>query len=812
MVGTDEQRLRRNLPVANTPLLGRQAEIERVRSLIGRDDVRLVTLTGPGGIGKSRLATEVARQAAGYFADGCCFVQLGTIDDVVQVGPAISRALGVGDFAVGSAQDGLEAYLTTRTMLLVVDGFEHVLDAAPLLARLLEVSRDLKILVASRAVLRISGERALVVPPLEVPTGPTSDVVDNPERFAAVDLFVQRAQAVRSDFRVDASNVDAIIQVCARLDGLPLAIELAAARVKVLEPEAMVARVGPILPLLTSGARDGPDRHRTLRDAIAWSYVLLTEDEQRLYRTLTVFVEGWTVATASKLASATGIHDDAFLATLESLVDKNMVIRLSSTGTETRFDMLETIQEFGGEQLRGEGEEAVARRAHADLFLALAEDAAGSFRSPAEREALDGLDREHGNLNAALRLLLELGQREPALRTCVAMARAWYVGGRLAEGRRWLEDAMGGPVADEALWAKACCEAAWLATHMGEFGKARTLAQQGLDRARERGDDRGIADALAALGHAAALEGHQAEARSWNDESAAILRTLDDRVRLLDVLCCSSVSAIQSGDFSRAQDEGREALDLARTVGDLEGISYALLATSVSLLLEQPGADTGREVQTLLEEALLAAQAIGNRRWSNRPLATLGLAAAQRGELRAAVDRYEEAIVITGEFGDWLFLATSCLPGLAAVLGTMGRAEDAACIFGASEAVLASIGAQMPSGTFGGPPELAGVLGDEAYAVARSRGQRMTVEEILATVRDLGAAPGPARPAGETPLTRRELEILRQIATGMTDAETADALFISRRTVHAHMRSIYRKLDVKTRAGATRYALEHDLA
>jgi predicted ATPase/DNA-binding CsgD family transcriptional regulator len=803
---------RSGLPVALNATVGRESEIERVLALLGRTDVRLVTLTGPGGIGKSRLAIEVARRAEGAFPDGAAFVALGSIEHVADVAPAVSRALGMADFGGGAVEDGIEAYLSTHAPLLVVDGFEHVLDAALLLARLLEVSPGLKILVASRAALRISGEREVAVPPLEVPTGPAGDVLDDPSRFAAVDLFVQRAQAVRSDFRLDASNIEAVIHVCSRLDGLPLAIELAAARVKVLEPAAMVDRVGPILPLLTVGPRDAPDRHRTLRDAISWSYVLLTKHEQCLFRYLTAFVDGWTVATASQLTTALGRHD-AVLATLESLIDKNMVVRLPSGEGPARFDMLETIQEFGGEQLRAHGEEAEVRRAHAGLFAAAALDAASRFRSRHERAALDVLEREHGNLTAALRLLLELGERERALEMSVALARHWYVRGHVAEGRRWLDEAMSGPVADESLWVRASCEASQLATQSGDFGTARSLARLGLDSARERGDGHGIATALAALGYAAAVEGCQDEARAWNDESAALLRELGDPIRLVDVLCCSAVSAIQIGDFPRAREAGDEALGAARSLGDHEAISYALLAIAIALLFERPGPGTGLDVEPLLEEALDAAQAIGNRRWSSRPVATLGLAAVHRGDLGAAAARYEEAIEITAEYGDWHFLATGCLPGLGAVQSAMGRIEDGACLRGAADAVLRSIGALMPDGTFA-PAEASdrAALGDAAYAAARRRGERMTIEEILATVQGMGAAPTPMVVPGEASLTRRELEVLRQIATGMTDAETADALFISRRTVHAHMRSIYRKIGVKTRAAATRYALEHALA
>ena len=429
-----------HLPVHHTPLVGREGEIEAVSALLLRDDVRHVTLSGPGGIGKTRLAIAVAQHTLDHFADGVYFVPLASVADPTLVVPAIAQTLGVKEAAGQSQGEGLRVFLRDRGLLLLLDNFEQVVDAAAEVADLLGACPRLKVLVTSRTLLRLSGEFDFPVPPLSAPApGRTLDLSET-IAYDAVRLFIQRARAVKPDFEVNSEDAPAIAELVSRLDGLPLAIELAAARVRVLPPRALLARLGGTLDILTRGARDLPARQRTLRATIDWSHSLLDQDEQRLFARLGVFVGGCTLEAVEAVCNPDGELD--VLGRLESLVDKSLLRQQADADGEPRLLMLRTIWEYARDRLDAAGETQSVRRRHAGYYLELAEGAATQLRGSGQVEWLGKLDRENDNLREAIGWSLREGEAETAVRFGWALWLFWWIRGHGSEGRRWMEEAL----------------------------------------------------------------------------------------------------------------------------------------------------------------------------------------------------------------------------------------------------------------------------------------------------------------------------------------------------------------------------------
>ena len=473
---------RNNLPLQPTPLVGREEEVAEVRDLLRGEATRLLTLTGPGGIGKTRLALQAAADLLDDFPDGTFFAPLATLTEAELFLPAVAETLGVRETGEQPLDESLKDYLSERQLLLMLDNFEQVLGAAPAVTELFAGAPGLKVLATSRAPLGLYGEHEFPVPPLSMPDLKRPPPLERLTQYEAVRLFVERARALKPDFEVNNESAPAVAEICVRLDGLPLAIELAAARIKMLPPKAMLQRLGNRLKLLTGGARDLPERQRTLRATIEWSHALLDEGEQLLFRRLAVFSGGRTLEAIEAICDAEGdLPVDTFEG-VSSLLDKSLLGQEEGPGGEPRFVMLETVHEFAREKLQGSGEAEQIKRAHAQYFLTLAEEAHPELLGANQLQWLEKLEAEHDNMRAALSWALERKEAEVALRLGGALFWFWSVRGYYSEGRRWLEEgqAMEGRGSPESR-AMALAGAGALASQQGDLDRAQEACEEGLE-------------------------------------------------------------------------------------------------------------------------------------------------------------------------------------------------------------------------------------------------------------------------------------------------------------------------------------------
>ena len=663
-------RQRTNLPAPLTAFVGRRRELEEITTLLGRQGVRLLTLTGPGGSGKTRLALRVAAGLVEQFADGVVLVDLASIEDPTLVPAAVARALGIREILDQPVPETLTDRLRDQRLLLVLDNFEQVLPAAAVVHRLLMACPQVKVLVTSRAALHVSGEQEYPVPPLAVPDLEVPPGPDGGEPSEAVALFADRARAVRPDFAVTAQNAATVAEICRRLDGLPLAIELAAARIRLLSPEALLERLQQRLPLLTGGGRDLPVRQQALRATLDWSYRLLAPAEQQLFARLAVFTGGCTVEAAEAVCSRD--RDEEVLAGLDSLADKNLLRTSDGDWGVSRADMLETIREYARELLGTSGEAPLLARRHADYFLAQAEQADSLLLGPEQQRWFKQLAADLDNFRAALAWSAAHQQYETTAKIAEGLRLFWQDQGPVSEGLRWLDAALQHRehLSLSTLTKVLSAKAALLLIIQGDRNQAMPLLQESLRLARELGDTTRLIRNLSYLGIAAEQEGDHQRGAALHDQAVALARTQPDQELLATALLNQSGMFSLHGQYAKARATIDESLVLVRQLEDPRGIAYALTYLATLALAEQDH----QQAIPMMEESLTLGRAMESPALIASPLCGLGLAALYQGDPDRAAALFEESLTLARGIED-TYLIKECLWGLAGVADARGQSS-----------------------------------------------------------------------------------------------------------------------------------------
>ena len=681
-----------NLPLQPTPLIGREREVEQVRELLHRTEVRLLTLTGAGGTGKTRVALQAAAELLEEFEDGVFFVSLAAIKDPALVAPTIAWALGLTEASGQPPVKILEGYLRDSHILLLLDNFEQVLKAVPLLDELLSAAHRLKIMVTSRIPLRLYGEKEFAVPPLSLPNLRHPQPVERLIQYEAVRLFIERAKDVKPDFSVTNENALAVAEICARLDGLPLALELAAARIKLLPPRAMLARLGSRLKLLTGGARNLPERQRTLRATLEWSHELLDKVEKMLFARLAVFSGGSTFEAIKAICDTEGDLPVDTLDGVSSLLDNSLLRQEEGAENEPRFYMLETIHEYARERLEESGKAKELRTLHAGYFLALAEKAEPGFRGPQQGRWLDQLQHEHDNLRDSLSWAIERGEAEQRLRLAGALWPFWYAGGYFGEGRSWLEQVLmidGHGTA--AARAKVLEGLGWLAYEHGDVDRTVAAAQEGLELSAEAEiEGTRTASFLRMLGTTARLRGDYERAKELCEQSLALGRNAADKWTLAHSFLQLGHVSGDLGDSEQAITFYEQGLALSWELDSAEIISHHLISLGYEFLLRgdyQLASQFNERAAAMLRER-------GQRGGLQYALDNLGWAALLQGDHERAKTSFKEGLVLCKELGDRSIAAES-LEGLACATGAEGEAERTVRLFGAAETLREAVGYQQ---------------------------------------------------------------------------------------------------------------------
>jgi predicted ATPase/DNA-binding NarL/FixJ family response regulator/DNA-binding XRE family transcriptional regulator len=783
-------RRRAALPLPLDPLIGRHADLQRLQRVVLDERHHLVTVLGTGGIGKTRLALQAAADLAPSFADGVAFMALASMADVANVCQAIAEAIGCQLPPAQDVESALLAFLRDRALLLILDNLEHLLGPAQgdqlcdLLTRLLHEAPDVYLIVTSRERLRLRHEWVIELDGLAVPADEDPSTI---ARADAVMLFLERARQAVDDFALTSENRSSVARICRRLDGLPLALELAAAQVSFLPPAVLLARLDQALPLLEGGARDLPSRQRTMRAAIGWSYDLLSPDERTLFHRLAVFVGGFRLEAAEAVGGGGDLPADQVLRVLRRLVDQSLVVRDSAGGDRERYRLLEPVRQFALEQLEQSGEARSVREGHAAFFVALADEAYPALRSAVQVEWLARLDREYPNLREAMSFLI--AQRATATVTGLGWA-LWlfhWMRGHFSEGRRWMEWVLGqGADVPSQVRARALLTACVLAYGQADYAQAEVYVEESATRYRARADAEGLARTAAMSGLIAAGLGQYDRAVTLLDEGVRRYLAIGEKWGAALTLIYWAVIPLNHGDYASAVRLTEQAIPLARETGDRVSAYTALY--------------------------------------------NLALVAQSRHDCAEAARLFREALILSIEMGDAGNMAY-CLEGLATVAAIQGKVEHAARLWGAAEVLLergeAAVYAYTPDRTVYAQAVAAArsQLDAQRWNEAWAEGRAMRIEQVVAdamgtdstntgsgtAVMKQGSSEGVLVAATGEVLTRREVEVLGLIAQGLRNREIAERLVISEKTVQNHISNIFAKIGVADRSQAIVRALQDGL-